>query len=53
MLESNAADSFQFTPYMMHWIPNPDSPDKSECIYGETYTLDAMIQAQIDIDKLP
>ena len=53
VLESNAADSFQFTPYTMHWIPDPDSPDESECVYGETYTSDAMIQAQIDIDKLP
>ena len=32
---------------------DPDNPDKSKHLYGKTYTLDAMTQAQIDIDKLP
>ena len=32
---------------------DPDNPDKSKHLYGKTYTLDAMTQVQIDIDKLP
>ena len=37
----------------MHWIPNPNSPDKSKHIYGEAFTSDAMIHAQAGIDNLP
>ncbi|KAH9019023.1 hypothetical protein EDB85DRAFT_1873456 [Lactarius pseudohatsudake] len=50
---SKAAESFHFTPYTMHWIPDPDNPDKNERIYGEAYASDSMIQAQNDIDDLP
>ena len=50
---SKSAESFHLTPYTMHWIPNPNSPDKSKHIYSEAFTSDAMIHAQADIDNLP
>ncbi|KAH9177190.1 hypothetical protein EDB89DRAFT_1844940 [Lactarius sanguifluus] len=50
---SEKAQSFHFSPYTMHWAPDPDNPDKIERVYGETYSSDAMIQAQLDVDSLP
>ena len=50
---SEKARSFHFSPYTMHWTPDLDNPDKSERIYSEAYTTDAMIHAQAEIDKLP
>ena len=37
----------------MHWTPDLYDPDKSERIYGEAYSTDAMIHAQAEVDKLP
>ncbi|KAH9162305.1 hypothetical protein EDB89DRAFT_2079835 [Lactarius sanguifluus] len=50
---SEKAQSFHFLPYTMHWAPDPNNPDKIERVYGETYSSDAMIQAQLDVDSLP
>jgi hypothetical protein len=50
---SEKAHSFHFSPYTMYWTPDPDNPDKSERIYGETYSADAMMQAQAEVDSLP
>ena len=50
---SKSAESFHLTPYTMHWIPDPNTPDKSERLYGEAFTSDAMLVAQADIDNLP
>ena len=50
---SEKARSFHFSPYKMYWIPDLNNPDKSERIYGETYSADAMIQAQAEVDSLP
>ncbi|KAH9021907.1 hypothetical protein EDB85DRAFT_1871640 [Lactarius pseudohatsudake] len=50
---SEKAQSFHFSPYTMHWTPDPDNPDKIERVYGETYSSDTMIQAQLDVDSLP
>jgi hypothetical protein len=50
---SKTAESFHFTPYEKHWIPDPDNPDKTERVYDEAYTSGAMIDAQTVIDALP
>lgn len=50
---SKAAETFHFTPYTMHWRPDPTNPDKHERVYADTYTSDAMIQAQTAIDEIP
>ena len=50
---SEKARSFHFSPYKMYWIPDPNNPDKSKRIYGETYLADTMIQAQAEVDSLP
>ncbi len=50
---SQVAQSFHFTPYTMHWIPDPNNPDKNERIYGDTYLSDVMVQAQTEVDNLP
>jgi hypothetical protein len=50
---SEKARSFHFSPYTMYWTPDPDNPNKSERIYGETYSADAMMQAQAEVDSLP
>jgi Plavaka transposase len=50
---SQVAQSFHFTPYTMHWIPDPNNPDKNERIYGDTYSSDVMVEAQTEVDNLP
>ena len=50
---SDKACLFHFSPYKMYWIPDPNKLDKSERIYGETYSADAMIQAQAEVNSLP
>ncbi|KAH9039665.1 hypothetical protein EDB85DRAFT_2141171 [Lactarius pseudohatsudake] len=37
----------------MHWRPDPLDPDKHERLYAETYTSDAMIQTQTEVDDIP
>ena len=50
---SHVVQSFHFTPYTMHWSPDPLNPETNERLYGDTYMSDVMIQAQTEIDKLP
>ncbi|KAH9161682.1 hypothetical protein EDB89DRAFT_2029564 [Lactarius sanguifluus] len=50
---SKGAESFEFTPYTMHWCPDPDDPHKYERVYADTYSSDTMIQAQTEVDNLP
>ena len=50
---SEKAHSFHLSPYMMHWMPDLDNPDKSKRIYGEVYSTDTMIHAQAEVNKLP
>jgi hypothetical protein len=50
---SNSAKTFHFTPYTMHWHSDPLDPDKHERIYADTYTADAMIWSQMEVDELP
>ena len=50
---SKSADTFHFTPYTMHWHSDPLDPDKHERIYADTYTADAMVQTQMEVDELP
>ncbi|KAH9025567.1 hypothetical protein EDB84DRAFT_1564035 [Lactarius hengduanensis] len=50
---SKTAESFRFTPYTMHWCPDPDNPDKYERVYADSYVSDAMVQAQVEVDNLP
>ena len=50
---SHIVQSFHFTPYTMHWSPDPLNPETNERLYGDTYMSDVMIQAQTEIDKLP
>ena len=51
--KSKAAETFHFTPYTMHWCPDPLDPDKHERVYADTYNADVMIQTQTEIDNLP
>lgn len=51
--KSKAAETFHFTPYTMHWRPDPLDPDKHERVYADTYNADVMIQTQTEIDSLP
>jgi hypothetical protein len=37
----------------MHWHPDPLDLDKQERVYTDTYTADAMIQAQMEVNNLP
>lgn len=50
---SKSAETFHFTPYTTHWHSDPLDPDKHERIYADTYTADAMIRAQMEVDELP
>ncbi|KAH9167309.1 hypothetical protein EDB89DRAFT_2075020 [Lactarius sanguifluus] len=50
---SKAVELFHLTPYTMHWRPDPLDPDKHERLYAETYTSDAMIQVQTEVDDIP
>lgn len=50
---SHDAQTFHFTPYTMHWSPDPLNPDRNERIYGDTYMSEAMIQAQTEVENLP
>jgi len=50
---SEKACSFHFSPYTMHWTPDPNNLHKSERVYGETYLSDAMIRTQAEVDSLP
>ena len=50
---SKLAETFNFTPYTMHWSPNTDRPEQVERIYGDTYMSDAMYVAQIKLNNLP
>jgi Plavaka transposase len=49
---STATSTFHFTPFSMHWCPDPDNPRKHERVYADTYMSDYMIQAQEEIDEL-
>jgi hypothetical protein len=51
--KSKSAETFHFTPYTMHWHPDPLDPDKHRQIYSDMYTADAMLQAQTEVDNLP
>jgi hypothetical protein len=44
---------FHFTPYTIHWHPSPLDLDKHKQIYSNTCTVDAMLQAQTEVDNLP
>jgi hypothetical protein len=50
---SHDVQTFHFTPYTMHWSPDPLNPERSERIYGDTYMSDVMVQAQTEVDNLP
>jgi Plavaka transposase len=50
---SRTAETFHFTPYTMHWCPDPLDPDTHERVYADTYTSDVMIQAQREVDNIP
>jgi hypothetical protein len=49
---SHVAEAFHFTPYTMHWSPDPLNPEMNERIYGDTYLSDVMVQAQTKVDNL-
>jgi hypothetical protein len=51
--KSKCAETFHYTPYTMHWHPDPLDLDKQEQVYPDTYTADAMIQAQMEVNNLP
>jgi hypothetical protein len=51
--KSKSAETFHYTPYMMHWHPDPLDLDKHEQVYTDMYTTDAMIQAQMEVNNLP
>ena len=51
--KSKAVETFHFTPYTMHWCPDPLDPDKHKQVYADTYNADVMIQTQTEIDNLP
>ena len=53
VVESNTTASFHFTPFTMHWCPDPDKPHEHQRIYADAYMSDSMIQAQTTIDALP
>ena len=50
---SRVAEAFHFTPYTMHWSPDPLNPERNERIYGDTYLSDVMVKAQTEVDSLP
>ena len=50
---SKSAETFHYTPHTMHWHPDPLDPDRHERIYADTYTADAMVQIQMEVDELP
>lgn len=50
---SNSAETFHYTPYTTHWHPDPLDLDRHERIYSDTYTADAMVQIQMEVDELP
>jgi hypothetical protein len=50
---STATTSFHFTPFTMHWTPDPDKPNEHEQVYTDAYMSDSMIQAQTEADNLP
>jgi hypothetical protein len=50
---STVTTSFHFTPFTMHWTPNPDKPHEHERVYADAYMSDSMIQAQTEVDDLP
>jgi hypothetical protein len=50
---STVTMSFHFTPFTMHWTPDPDKPHEHEQVYADTYMSDSMIQAQTEVDDLP
>ena len=53
VIESANTASFHFTPFMMHWCPDPDKPHEHQRIYTNAYMSDSMIQVQTTIDALP
>ena len=50
---SKSAETFHYTPHTMHWHLDPLDPDRHERIYADTYTADAMVQIQMEVDELP
>ena len=53
VVESDTTVSFHFTPFTMHWFPNPDKPHEHQQVYANAYMSDSMIQAQTVVDALP
>ena len=53
VVESDTTASFHFTPFTMHWCPDPDKPHEHQQIYADAYMSDLMIQVQTTIDALP
>ena len=51
--QSDTLTSFHLTPYTMHWVPDPNYPDRSERVYSDMYMSDSMIQAQKQVNLLP
>ena len=51
--ESSTTASFHFTPFTMHWCPNPDKPHEHERVYADAYMSDWMIRAQSEVDAIP
>ena len=48
---SRVAETFHFTPYTMHWAPDPLNPERNERIYGDTYLSGVMVQAQTEVGR--
>ena len=53
VVESTTTASFHFTPFTMHWCPDPDKPHEHQRVYADAYMSDSMIQAQTAVDALP
>ena len=40
---SDVAQTLHFTPYMMHWCPDPLNPERNKWIYSDTYMSEVML----------
>ena len=50
---SKSTEMFCYTPYTMHWHPDPLDPNRHKRVYADTDIADAMVQIQIEVNELP
>lgn len=53
VLKSDAINHFHLSPYEERWTPDPTNPEKTETLYGESYTSKLWRDAQDEVDRLP